>query len=204
MGLLSGSVSYLRYRVSDGVPGSIKDFVLARLKEFSFREIDQATLTEKTVGWVSAENMASTFYDDLHFAKDPYLVFSLRIDVRRIPGLARKAAQLREELKFKKSTGQERLRKQDKEMIKDEVWQALIKKALPAPAVYDVCWNISNDTVLFFSTSKAASDEFSSFFYRSFGIKLVPMGPAFLAGGPGAEQNGNSDPITPMLDYADE
>jgi hypothetical protein len=96
MGLYSGSASYVRYRLIDDPPERVKEFALEKLKEFCFREIETGTLNEKSAGWVSAENMASTFFDDLHFSKGPYIVFSLRIDVRRVPGLAMKAAMLRE------------------------------------------------------------------------------------------------------------
>ena len=61
------------------------------------------------------ENMASAFFDDLHFAKDPYMAVSLRIDTRRIPPLTLKAALLREEMSYKKHTNKERLSRKEKE-----------------------------------------------------------------------------------------
>ena len=182
MGLYSGPVSFVRYKLSDSDPEDIKEFVSEKLKEFSFREIDPLSLSEKSIGWVSVENMAATFFDDLHFAKEPYLVFSLRMDIRRIPALTMKAALLREEIKYKKAMGQERLLKKDKDMLRDEVWQSLIKKSLPLPSVYDVCWNTSTGIVFFFSNSKKAAEEFVSFFYRSFDLKLFPLVPYDLAG----------------------
>lgn len=191
MGLFSGSVSYIRYKVKGKIPNGIKNVALEKLKEFSFREIDPLSLSEKSAGWVSAENMASTFFDDLHFAKDPYLVFSLRIDARRVPALAMKAAFLREEIKYKKATGLERLRKKDKDLLKEQVHIDLIKKALPTPSVYDISWNTSTGTVLFFSTSRKANEEFLSFFSRSFDIKLIPLVPFELAGSLGRKKDRN-------------
>lgn len=183
MGLYSGSVSYVRYSIADeDVPENVKDFVAKKLKEFFFREIDAGSLNEKSMGWVSAENMASTFFDDLHFAKDPYLAFSLRIDVRRVPGLTMKASLLREEIKYKKSSGLEILKKKDKDMLKEHVRQDLTKRALPVPGIYDICWNTATGSVLFFSTSKSANDEFVTFFHRAFGIKLTRLAPYDLAG----------------------
>ncbi len=172
----------MRYKINDKSPKNIKSFVLERLKEFSFTEIDSSSLSEKTSGWVSSENMASTFFDDLYFAKDPYLVFSLRIDQKKIPPLSMKAALLKQEIKYKKDTGLEKLRKQDRDMLKDEVWQSLLKKTLPSPSVYDVCWNSSSQIVLFLSNSMKSNDEFVSLFYRCFGMKLLPLTPEVLAG----------------------
>ena len=203
MGLFSGAASYVRYRTGGDIPGNIKDFVLTKLKEFSFREIDPGSLVEKSAGWISAENMASAFFDDLHFSKDPYLVISLRTDVRRIPSLTIKAALLRDEIKFKEGTGQERLRKKDKDMLKEQVWQSLIKKALPTPSVYDVCWNASTGIVFFFSNSRNANEDFVSFFYRSFDIKLIPLLPDDPAGTPANTKDRNIDINNLAMNFTD-
>ncbi|MCX8044520.1 MAG: recombination-associated protein RdgC [Desulfobacterota bacterium] len=181
MGLYSGSASYVRYTLIDTPPEDIKAFVLKRLKDYSFHEIDPGSLSEKSIGWVSAENMASTAFDDLHFVKEPYFVFSLRIDTRRIPALTMKAVLLREEMKLKKATGKELLKKKEKEDLREQVRQSLIKKSLPVPAVYDVCWNFQRNSILFFSCSTAANDEFTQFFLRSFDLKLMRLVPAALA-----------------------
>ena len=109
MGIYAGAASYQRYRTGEKLPENLKEFVLEKLKEFPFKEINPATITEKSMGWVSAENMASTFFDDMHFSKEPYLVFALRVDTRRIPSLAAKAAFLSEEIRFKENTGKENL-----------------------------------------------------------------------------------------------
>jgi DNA recombination-dependent growth factor C len=181
MGLYSGSASYIRYKITGEPPENIKQLTLLKLKEFSFKELDQLSTREKSIGWVSAENLASVMFDDYHFSKDPYCVFSLRIDTRCIPPLALKAALLRDEMKFKKSTGKEKLAKRDKDSLKEQVKDSLMKKVLPCPDLYDVCWNTSTGIVLFFSTSKKANMEFMDFFYASFDLQLTPLSPLELA-----------------------
>jgi len=181
VGLLSGSASYIRYRVTGDVPEAVKPFALEKLQWHAFHEIDPGTLTDKSIGWVSAENMSLTKFDDMHFAKDPYLVFAMRVDTRRIPPIALRAAVLREELKAKEKTGYERLNKKHKMEIREEQTQRMLQKVLPLPAVYDVCWNIGADEVLFFSTSKKANEEFVAFFFRAFDLKLKAKTPAVLA-----------------------
>ena len=199
VGLLSGSASYIRYRITGDIPDAVKPFVLEKLQWHTFNEIDPGTLTDKSIGWVSAENMSLTKFDDMHFSKDPYLVFALRIDTRRIPPIALRAAVLREELKAKEQIGRERLNRKQKTDIKEEQVQHLLKKVLPLPAVYDVCWNTSAGEVLFFSTSKKANEEFTAFFFRAFDLKLIAKTPTVLA----AEVRPNSeetiDKKTPFL-----
>lgn len=203
MGLYTGSASYVRYRLVEDQPERIKEIALEKLKQFSFREIEAGTLNEKSSGWVSAENMASTFFDDLHFCKEPYFAFSLRIDVRRVPGLAMKAAMLREEIKYKKNTGLEVVRKKDRDVLKDQVRQDLVRRSLPVPALFDVCWNTVTGEVLFFSTSAAANEEFAVWFLRSFGLKLARLLPYDLAG-VAAEKNPGVEIRFPTVSFTDE
>ncbi len=199
MGLFSGSASYTRYRVRGDVPAAIKPFALEKLQWHAFHEIDPGTLTDKSIGWVSAENMSLTKFDDMHFAKDPYLVFALRIDVRRIPPIALRAAVLREELKAREQSGRERLSKKEKTDIREEQLQRLLKKVLPLPAVFDVCWNSAAGEILFFSTSKKANEEFMGFFYRSFDLKLTALTPPVLAAGLRPESEETLEKQTPTL-----
>ncbi len=199
MGLFSGSASYIRYRVTGDVPEAIKPFALEKLQWHAFHEIDPGTLTDKSTGWVSAENMSLTKFDDMHFAKDPYLVFALRVDTRRIPPIALRAAVLREELKAKEKTGYERLNKKHKMEIREEQTQRLLKKVLPLPAVYDVCWNTGADEVLFFSTSKKANEDFVAFFFRAFDLKLKAKTPAILAAEVRPDSEENIDKQTPFM-----
>lgn len=202
MGVFSGSVGVARYATGAEVPESLKKFVLERLGAFAFRDIEPGSLNEKSIGWVSARNMAVTSFGDLHFAFDPYLVFSLRIDVRRVPALTMKAAVLRRELELCRETSRERLRKQERDTIREEVHQALTRKALPAPAVYDVCWNSSFGVVWFFSTSQKANDDFTHYFARSFDIRLQPLRPANLAAHLGRQKGRECDLIWEAIDFA--
>jgi DNA recombination-dependent growth factor C len=181
MGLYSGSASYIRYKVEGEVLGSLKETVLLRLQECSFKELDGLSGRDRTIGWVSAENMASISFDDLHFAKDPYIAISLRIDTRRIAPLTLKAALLREEMIFKKQTNKERLSRKEKDLIKEQVKNSLMKKALPVPVLYDVCWNTTTGILLFFSVNKKANAEFMDFFLSTFELALAPLSPYELA-----------------------
>ena len=181
MGLYSGSASYVRYKVEGEVHGNLKEGVFLRLKECTFRELDELSGRDRSIGWVSAENMASIAFDDLHFAKDPYIALSLRIDTRRIAPLTLKAALLREEMIYKKRTNKERLSRKEKDLIKEQVKSSLTKKALPVPVLYDMCWNTATGILLFFSTNKKANAEFMDFFLSTFEMMLTPLFPYELA-----------------------
>ena len=203
MGLYTGSASYIRYTVDGELSGSLKEIVLTRLNDCSFKELDQPSGRDKSIGWVSVENMASAFFDDLHFAKDPYVAFSLRIDTRRIAPLTLKAALLREEMHYKKQTNKERLSRKEKDLLKEQVKNSLMKKALPVPVLYDICWNTATGILLFFSTNKKANTEFMDFFMSAFELTLTPLFPYELAQMLGAGKKGKiriENAISPFAD----
>ena len=58
----------------------------------------------------------------------------------------------------------------------------LSKKAVPVPAVYDMCWNLSDNTVLFFSTSGKAQASLEDLFKETFDLHLVLQVPFLVAG----------------------
>ena len=106
---------------------------------------------------------------------------SLRIDTRRIAPLTLKAALLREEMIYKKRTNNEPLSKKEKDLIREQVRSSLMKKALPVPVLYDVCWNTATGILLFFSASRKANAEFMDFFMSTFELALIPLFPYELA-----------------------
>ena len=73
------------------------------------------------------------------------------------------------------------LRKKDRD-IKEQVRQELVKRSLPSPTLFDVCWNTATNSILFFSTSAAANEEFMGWFFRAFGLELGRLLPYDLAG----------------------
>jgi hypothetical protein len=65
-----------------------------------------------------------------------------------------------------------------------------MKKALPIPVLYDVCWNTATGILLFFSTNKKANAEFMDFFLSTFELTLTPLFPYELAQMVGAGKKG--------------
>jgi hypothetical protein len=58
----------------------------------------------------------------------------------------------------------------------------LTKKAMPVPSVYDMCWNLADNTVLFFSTSAKAQASLEDLFKQTFDLHLVLQVPFLTAG----------------------
>ena len=65
--------------------------------------------------------------------------------------------------------------------IKEDIHLQLVKKALPVPSVYEMSWNLANNTVLFFSISPKAQSILEDFFKECFGFTIILQVPYLAA-----------------------
>ncbi|NMC49074.1 MAG: hypothetical protein GYA47_06575 [Desulfovibrio sp.] len=183
MALLSASGSFTRYTIVGDVPDAVLRDPVDRLKRYAFQDID-ATADERSFGWVSFEDML-----DAHFASAPvqkahYLLFSLRLDTRRIsPAVFKK--HLRMAMDAERQTGKEGGRafvtKDRRTEIAEQVKLRLMAKSLPIPAVFEAVWNVDTHEVLLNSTNAKVRNLFEDLFTLTFELHLTPMTPFFLA-----------------------
>ncbi len=172
MGLLSGSTSFVRYSVDGEVPENFSDFVAERIASFSFRDIDD-TFDEYSIGWVSVENMFDTeFAYDSYMAGD-FIVLGLRIDERKVSASVLKKFSMKEEERVKKEKQIPKLNRAHRQEIKENIRLQLVKKAAPVAAVYDLCWNLTDGTLLFFSTNGKVQGVLEDFFKETFDCRLL-------------------------------
>jgi DNA recombination-dependent growth factor C len=176
MGFVSGSASFVRFGVEGELPSNTLEFVADRIASFSFRDIDDS-MDEYSIGWVSVVNMFDAGFRYASFMNGDYVTITLRIDERKVsPAILKKFVQKEEErIKIEKQIPQ--VSRTLKAEIKERVQTELIRKAIPIPSVFDVCWNLSESTVLFFSTNKKIHAVLEDFFKECFGLLLVQQIP---------------------------
>ncbi|MBC8318219.1 MAG: recombination-associated protein RdgC [Desulfobulbaceae bacterium] len=180
MGLFSGSASFVRYKVIDELPENFWDFAAEKIAQHAFRDIDE-NYEERSVGWVSVVNMFDASFEYASFAAGDYIVLTLRIDERKVAPRVLKKFCLKEEERFKKAKQIPKLSRVQKLDIKENVNLMLLKKAVPVPSTYDLCWNLAESTLLFFSTSEKAQVELEDFFKETFGLSLMQQIPYLTA-----------------------
>ena len=175
MGLLARAGGFVRYAVEGELPENFWDFAAPRITANAFRDIDE-TFDEQSVGWVSLAGMFDSDFSQAPYAVGDYLALSMRVDERKIPARILKKFCLKEEERLKKMHQVPKLSRAQRLDIKDNMHLMLLKKALPAPAVYDLCWNLATGTILFFSANQKAQELFEELFRRTFelGVMLQP------------------------------
>jgi DNA recombination-dependent growth factor C len=180
MGILSRSVSFVRYEVEGRLPENFWDFAADRISQFAFRDIDD-TFEEYSIGWVSVENMFDSTFEGASYAVGDYIVLAMRIDERKISSSLLNKFALKEEERVKKEHRAPRLSRGHRQQIKEEVRLKLTKRAMPVPSVYDLCWNLSEGTLTFYSISPKAQSVLEDFFKECFGLNIIMQVPYLTA-----------------------
>ena len=176
MGFISGSASFVRFGVEGELPPNTLEFLADRVASFSFRDIDDS-LDEYSIGWVSVMNMFDAGFRYASFLNGDYVTLTLRIDERKVSPASLKKYVQKEEERIKVEKQIPKIGRTLKAEIKERVHAELVRKAIPLPAVYDVCWNLSESTLLFFTTNKKIHAVLEDFFKDCFGLLLVQQIP---------------------------
>jgi hypothetical protein len=87
----------------------------------------------------------------------------------------------KEEMRICKERQLPKLGRAARAEIKESVIRTLTAKTVPVPAVYDLCWSLSDATVLFFTANKKAHALMEDFFKDCFGLLLSLQIPYTLA-----------------------
>ena len=180
MGLLSRTSTFVRYSIEGQLPDNFWDFAAERIAQFSFRDIDD-TFDEYSIGWVAVDNMFDSAFAHASYAAGDQIVLSLRVDERKVSKTLLKKFSLKEEERLKKERQIPRLNRNQRIQIREDIHLQLVKKALPVPSVYDLSWNLANNTLLFFSISTKAQSILEDFFKECFGLSIILQVPYLAA-----------------------
>ena len=180
MGLLSRNATFVRYSVEGELPDKFWEFAAERITQYAFQDIDD-TFDEYSIGWVSIDNMFDSSFAHASYAVGDYIVLSLRIDERKVSKTLLQKFSLKEEERLKKEKQIPRINRSQRVRIKEDVRLQLVKKSLPLPSVYDLCWNLADNTVLFFSISAKAQSVLEDFFKECFGVTIMLQVPYLAA-----------------------
>lgn len=172
MGLLTGSASLTRFSVVGELPESFWDFAAQRVAAMSFKDIDD-TMDEYSIGWVSVADMFDASFAYSSYAAGDYIALTMRVDERKVTPSVLKKYVMKEEERFKREKQIQRLNRAARLEIKERIRAELIRKSPPVPSTYDLCWNLADNTLLFFSTSKKAMALLEDLFKETFNLSLI-------------------------------
>lgn len=180
MGFLKGTASFVRFSVEGQLPENPLDFIAKRVISFSFQDIDD-TYDEYSIGWVSILDMFDSQFAFASYVAGDYITLTLRIDERKVsPAILKKFVQ-KEEERVRREQQVPKLSRSTKVQIKERIRTELMRKAIPIPSTFELCWNLSHSTLLFFSTNKKIHAVVEDFFKESFDLLIRQQIPYTIA-----------------------
>ena len=183
MGFANSACSFTRFRILDPVPAGLWPQIPDKLKQFAFRDIDDIPEMQSQ-GWVCFEDMLDSEWVTAPPQKGAYLVFSLRLDMRRIPaGVVKKhlAVALRDEKNRMHEQGKTFVSRERKKELKEQVMLRLRMRFLPIPSEFNVLWATDKNEIWFASTQNKMIDLFMEEFLKTFELHLEQLTPYTLA-----------------------
>ena len=183
MAFLKSSSSFTRFRITEPVPQSLWGEIADRLKQHAFRDIDE-TSDERSLGWVSFEDMLDTQWREAPPQKGAYIAFSLRLDTRRVPPAVLKkhtAVAMKAEEARNREQGKKYISRERKKELREQVELRLMTRTLPIPAEFNVVWNTADNMVFFASTQTKMIESFQEHFTKTFNLDLDQLTPYGLA-----------------------
>ncbi|RUM45662.1 MAG: DNA recombination-dependent growth factor C [Desulfocapsa sp.] len=176
MGFLKGTAAFVRFSVEGELPENIWDFIAEQITAHSFRDIDDS-YEEDSLGWVSVSNMFDTDFEYASYAAGNYVTLSMRQDERKVSGAVIKKFVAKEEERIKKEKEIPKIPRSMRVEIKERIQNELMRKALPVPSIFDLCWNLEDSTLLFFSTNQKAQGMLEDLFKETFGLTIMQQIP---------------------------
>ena len=183
MRFLISRTSFTRFRIVDEIPADLWAAVPEKLRQFAFQDIDEIP-EERSFGWVNFDDMLDTAWRLSPPEKAEYLVFSLRVDTRRIPpAVLRKHTRiaLQEEEQRIREFGKKFVARERKKEIAEQVKLRLRGRFLPIPSEFQVVWNTQTAKIYLASTQGKLIELFQDLFTRTFDLHIEQMLPYGLA-----------------------
>ena len=180
MGAFEGSLSFKTYYVQGEPPNNFQEEYLERFQHRFFQPLSPVGDDERSMGWVPVQDpMAEKMTREKVFFNQ-FIVAGLRVDKWSIPTSWLKA-KMNQLMAERYPDPEQKISKRQKNEIKLEVLTDIKQHILPTMKVIDMCWNITERKLRFWSTSKKVCEEFVEFFEDTFDLTLVPDSPFMMA-----------------------
>lgn len=172
MGLLSGTLTYRKYRITEELPKNFKEALVQNLPRNAFREIHPQTNPEFSFGWINPFDQMDVQLGMEKVLFGKYILLGIRRDRKSVPAALLKA-QLSDAIKaqIRERRGR-KLSRDEAASLKDTVREKMLAAVSPTTTFFEMVWNYESQEVYFSSQSATACVEFAELFEETFKLPL--------------------------------
>lgn len=181
MGIFTGTLTFKIYRVLDSLSDDYIDVLNTGIKKNRFKPLDSESRETISMGWVHPLNPLEGMKDAESAIIDEYLVLGLRIDKKNLNKKIFKSHLLKRIDEIKKDKKINRLSKEQKEALEEEIRIKLIKDISPSTTLIEALWNLNSGKIYFGSMSKTRNEDFVELFIQSFNLSIISEDPFIIA-----------------------
>jgi recombination associated protein RdgC len=182
LGVTRGALTFTRLFVQGKPPKDLRKRFLEAIRLRKFTPLTAEDEASEAIGWCVIERPFDLDFQPDRIFYDRFVQLGFRVDKWKIPGVLMRSQVADEEQRMLSRAGREKLTRAEKEDIKLRVIGRLRKKILPTSRAFDVLWDLDAGTVLFFTHSARATEEFAALFEKTFGLELQADSPYAAAG----------------------
>jgi hypothetical protein len=181
MAFRSGTLSVRRFVVEGEVPEALARTATMAVRRYAWQPVDADRGEREAFGWVNPRNVLQTQLDWEDLVDGHLAILGVRRDRKSFNKTLYKAR--REELfaKTRREKGVERLTRQHRLALEEELTVRMLKEVTPTTAFTELVWDMNAGEVYVAATSKALCERIADLFTGTFDLRLVPRFPA-LAG----------------------
>lgn len=179
MPFLTGSVTYLRFRVDGPKPDSFGEDAIAALRTYAAGRQRLASADGIECGWAASKHVLDTAFELEKNICNDALLFDLRVDTEKLPAdmlkayyeIELKALSANNPSGFASMRQKREAKEAARDRLEDEGKDGRFKKRKCIP----VMWDRTRNEVLFGTTSVSNVSRLQALFKQTFGCDLVPI-----------------------------
>jgi len=173
MGIQSASATFSRFFIQDLPVGDFWTYVDEKLNSGIFKELEEGL--EEAVGFTSWEDIFDPGFPFGSYHKGEYVAFNFRVDQRKVPGILVKQYVRQKVQKHRDENGGKWPSRQERQEIREDVQDWLMKRTLPRPSSCEVVWNPAAKMMIVGTTGSKMIESFLEQFEKHFRLYPVPL-----------------------------
>lgn len=174
----SGALSVRSYIVQDEMPAAFQRTATMAIRRYAYRPIDPERGEREAFGWVNPRDpLADQFvWEDL---VDGNLVFlAVRRDRKTFNKVLYRARRERMFLDTKREKGVERLTRQHRIALEEQLTIQMLQEVTPTIAFTELVWDLNTGDVFIGATGKSLCERIADLFASTFDARLAARFPA--------------------------